>query len=115
MLAREAGEARFLGTARIPGRLFQVAEYPGLVLTSEPDRWVQGEIYVLDRPSDTLSRLDDYEGCGPNDPEPHEFERVVKDIVLDTGARGKAWVYVYTGSTADLQEIGSGDYRGETG
>ena len=109
-----AREAKFVGRARIQGRLFRLGEYPGLVLSRDPDRWVHGEVYALDRPSDTLpdtlARLDDYEGCGPDDPEPHEFERVEQDIILESGARDKAWVYIYEGSTANMREILSGDY-----
>jgi gamma-glutamylcyclotransferase (GGCT)/AIG2-like uncharacterized protein YtfP len=67
-------------------------------------------VYALDNPPDTLARLDEYEGCGPNDPEPHEFERIEIDVVRESGERETAWVYVYRGSTTKKQEILSGDY-----
>jgi len=110
VLAAEAREVTFVGHGRIQGRLFDLGEYPGLVLSGDPARWVHGEVYALDNPSETLSRLDDYEGCGPNDRKPHEFERVERDIVLDSGASDKAWVYSYAGSVANKREILSGDY-----
>jgi gamma-glutamylcyclotransferase (GGCT)/AIG2-like uncharacterized protein YtfP len=71
---------------------------------------VHGEVYALDDPSGTLAHLDGYEGCGPNDPEPHEFERVEMEVVSGSSGREFAWVYVYKGPTADKQEILSGDY-----
>ena len=110
MLEQEAGEVTFSGTARIRGWLFQLGNYPGLVLSDDPGEWVRGEVYVLTRPGETLSRLDDYEGCGPNDTQPYEYERVAAEIVLDSGSRERAWVYVYKGSIAGRREIASGDY-----
>ena len=103
-------EARFVGRARVQGRLFHLGEYPGLVPSRDPGLWVHGDVYALENPPDTLARLDDYEGCGPNDPAPHEFERVEKDVVLESGTRDNVWVYVYRGSTTDKKEILSGDY-----
>ena len=114
LLAQEAQGVTFVGYWRIQGRLFDLGEYPGLVLSHDPDSWVHGEVYALHNPQETLSRLDDYEGCGPNDPKPHEFDRVEKDVVLDSGASGKAWVYIYGGTTANKREIVSGDYLNET-
>ena len=114
MLAQEAQEATFVGYARIQGRLFDLGEYPGLVLSGDPGSWVRGEVYALGNPRETLSRLDDYEGCGPNDPTPHEFERAEEIAVLDSGASDRAWVYVYRGSTANKREIVSGDYSSKT-
>ena len=114
MLAQEAQEATFVGYARIQGRLFDLGEYPGLVLSGDPGAWVRGEVYALANPRETLSRLDDYEGCGPNSPKPHEFERVDESVVLDSGASARAWVYVYGGSTANKREIVSGDYSSKT-
>ena len=104
---------RLVGRGRVPGRLFRLDGYPGLVLSGEPGRWVRGELYALEPPkelADTLTRLDDYEGCGPNDPRPHEYERVVLDVILESGGNESAWVYVYKGATANRQEILSGDY-----
>lgn len=105
-----APQTSFFGRARVQGRLLDLGEYPGLVPSGDPGSWVSGEVYALENPPDTLARLDEYEGCGPDDPEPHEFERVEMEVVLESGARDKAWVYVYRGSTADKREIPSGDY-----
>jgi gamma-glutamylcyclotransferase (GGCT)/AIG2-like uncharacterized protein YtfP len=108
-----AGKARLLGRARMQGRLFDLGEYPGLVLSRDPDSWVYGEVYALDNPDETLACLDDYEGCGPNDSVPHEFERIRNDVILESGERDIVWVYVYRGSTAGKREILSGDYLKE--
>ena len=117
ILAQQTPIVRLVGRGRVPGRLFSLDGYPGLVPSGEPGRWVRGELYALEPPKElvgTLTRLDDYEGCGPNDPEPHEYERVVLDVTLESGANKSAWVYVYKGTTANRQEILSGDYAEES-
>ena len=103
-------DARFVGYARIMGRMYSVGEYPGLVPSRERGYWVHGEVYALENPPKTLALLDDYEGCGPEDPEPHEFERAEHTAVLESGVEDNVWVYVYRSSASDRQEILSGDY-----
>ena len=110
-----AQHARLIGPARTSGRLYHLGSYPGLVPSSERDAWVRGDLYALERLPEVLDRLDDYEGCGPNDAQPHEFERVQREVVLDTGERALAWLYVYKGSIAGKDEIRSGDYCAEVG
>jgi gamma-glutamylcyclotransferase (GGCT)/AIG2-like uncharacterized protein YtfP len=110
---RIAREVRFVGRGRVQGSLFHLGDYPGLVLSRDPNAWVYGEVYALKNPSHTLTRLDAYEGCGPIDPKPREYERITMDVLLESGAMEKAWVYVYKGSTDSLREIQSGDYSQE--
>jgi gamma-glutamylcyclotransferase (GGCT)/AIG2-like uncharacterized protein YtfP len=109
LLARDAS---LVGRARIGGRLYDLGEYPGLVSSSDADAWVYGEVYSLEDPDEALPRLDDYEECGPGDPEPHEFAREQLDAELETGERTRTWVYVYKGATEGKAEITSGDYFG---
>ena len=113
ILEQEAGEVTFSGCARIQGRLFEIGRYPGLVLSHNAGAWVRGEVYSIGRPEETLARLDEYEGCGANDTQPCEYERVEAGIVLDDGSRERAWVYVYQRPTAGRREIASGDYGKE--
>ena len=107
MLARDA---RFVGYARLEGRIYRLGEYPGLVPSRDPGCWVHGEVYALENPPETLARLDNYEGCGPDDPAPHEFERAEHTVVLESGVEDNVWVYVYKGSIRNKPEILSGDY-----
>jgi gamma-glutamylcyclotransferase (GGCT)/AIG2-like uncharacterized protein YtfP len=57
-----------------------------------------------------LPSLDTYEGCGPGNPLPHEFERQVVTVILDNGSSVEAWAYVYTLETKGKARIASGDY-----
>jgi gamma-glutamylcyclotransferase (GGCT)/AIG2-like uncharacterized protein YtfP len=105
-----ANSAMLVGQARTNGRLYDLGEYPGLVPSSEPDAWVHGELYVLENAPEALARLDDYEGCGPRHARPYEFERVLREVVLNSGESCLAWVYLYTGMLDGKDEIPSGDY-----
>jgi len=107
-----AGVARFVGHARVRGRLYELGGYPGVVSAADTDAWVHGEVYELTEPHEVLARLDDYEGCGASDSEPHEYRRECAEVWMATGAREEAWVYRYLGSIAGKREIESGDYSG---
>jgi len=105
-----AERGTLLGRARIHGKMYRLDRYPGLVLSSEPDEWVTGEVYRLDDPVGTLAVLDDYEGCGPNDEVPYEFERVIARVRLVTGRHLSAWIYVYSQPLPEERRVLSGDY-----
>lgn len=102
--------ADFVGHAWVQGSLFDLGSYPGLVVTSDGEGRVRGEVYELDAADTTLDRLDAYEGCGAADPEPHLFKRAKIEVCFDSGMRSHAWGYVYQGSLRGLREIRSGDY-----
>ena len=102
--------ADFIGEASVQGRLYDLGRYPGLVLSYTPADTVVGELYRLRAP-DVLRVLDDYEGCAPGDPEPHEYVRrrvVVSDA--DGGAI-EAWTYVYNRPVEQQARIASGRYE----
>jgi len=105
-----ASEARFVAKARARGQLFQVSWYPGIVGDGASEGWVQGEVYELLAPAPTLLRLDAYEGCGPDDPEPHGFVRVKCETWLATGEWIESWVYRYVGPLDGARLIASGDW-----
>lgn len=105
--------ASLLGDARVRGVLYRVAAYPGLVLDSAAG-WVQGELYRV-RSLDVLARLDDYEGAGPLDPEPHEYRRIRTVVQQRSGPEQEAWLYEYAWPTAGFPIIASGDFLQEIG
>lgn len=104
-----------LGLGRIRGRLVDLGAYPGLVPGGLG--WVVGELHLLIDTGNVLERLDRYEGCGPDDLPPYEFERVQRPVRRLTGGEFSAWVYVFRGDTRPYRVIPSGDYlaRGQTG
>ena len=100
-MARElARNAALIGPARMRGRLVDLGLYPGLLDAGDSDDWVDGEVWGMRAPDELLPAIDAYEGCGVNDPEPHEYKRVIRIAVLASGERVAAWVYLYRGSVA---------------
>jgi gamma-glutamylcyclotransferase (GGCT)/AIG2-like uncharacterized protein YtfP len=109
---RLAREARCLGVATVPGRLFRVSWYPAIVASASPSDRVHGEVFGLTTPAGTLAWLDAYEGIAgsPDD----EYERVRVDATLDRGASAPipCWVYRFRQDVTSLQPIPSGRWTG---
>ena len=101
---------RLVGAASAPGRLYDLGAYPGMVDAAEEGECVRGEVYELREPEATLIALDRYEGCGPEDPHPWLYERVLAVVTLDGGEQLNAWLYLYRGSLTGARHIPSGDY-----
>ena len=97
-------EGRFLTAATVPGVLYRVSWYPGLVGDEASESRVHGELFELpaERAAAMLAALDDYEGGG--------FGRQQMRATADGNAPRDCWVYAYVGSTHALSLIPSGDY-----
>jgi len=106
-----AKHARYLGEATVPGRLFDLGDYPGM-LHGESSVRVVGEVYeiVPEMWDDIIRQLDEYEGCSPSDPAPHEYRRDVVNARLEGGQVLSAWAYVLNRWPTNMPEIRSGDY-----
>ena len=70
------------------GRLYNLGEYPGAVLSNVFADWVRGDVFRLNQAEATLAVLDEYEGA--------HFTRVPQQVYLPSGMQ-LAWVYLYTG------------------
>lgn len=105
-----ARDADFVGDATINGRLYDLGEYPGAVRTADETSRIKGEVYRLRDPNTTLPVLDDYEGCGPNDTPPFEFERELVTASLEMGEELRTWVYWYRGKLDKKRRIVDGDF-----
>ncbi len=103
-------QAEYLGRARITGRLYDLGEYPGLVISPETETRVWGELYRLRAPRFTLALLDHYEACPPSNNRYGEYRRRQAIVRLMPGGRLRTWVYVYQGPVRGLTPIHSGDY-----
>ena len=87
--------ATYLTDARVRGRLYDMGEYPGLMLDGEASI-VTGEVYEVD--DDTLSRLDEFELNS-------DYSR--KQVEVEHGSvRRDCWIYV-----PDLDSEFFGDYE----
>lgn len=108
MAKKLQGESRLVDYGSIPGKLYLLGSYPGLVRSSEPGDRVYGEVIRLTTPARSLGWMDDYEGCGLSDPEPHAYERVIVPVMLQSGGQLDAWVYIYKLSVLSAELIPDG-------
>lgn len=94
----------YCGRRRVPGTLYDLGPYPGLVPGHGEAR---AELYRIDD-ARVLARLDRYEGYDPLDEAHSLFIRRPVHVprhAHSAAASLAAWVYVYNGSVAGRPEI----------
>jgi gamma-glutamylcyclotransferase (GGCT)/AIG2-like uncharacterized protein YtfP len=99
----------FYSEGKINGRLYDIGEYPGAILSSDNNEYVYGNILKLNDTEKVLLVIDDYEGYGDEQVQPNLFRRVLAEALTETG-RVNCWVYVYNLSVDGLPLIKSGRY-----
>jgi len=119
MHRRLATEATLICPGRLPGMLYRVSWYPAWVepgstetgekVDEATSQRVIGDIFLLHDQA-TLAWLDAFEGCAPADPQPHEYERVARDVRGSDGNIYHCWVYRYQQDVTGLSVIRSGDF-----
>jgi gamma-glutamylcyclotransferase (GGCT)/AIG2-like uncharacterized protein YtfP len=102
-------ETEFLGQGYVFAKLYDLGDYPAMVLDITHKHKVFGQIYRLHSPKKTLAILDDYEDINLSFPEDNEYIRSVvkvnsKEIEIN------AYAYLYTKDVLPLKKIPSGDY-----
>ena len=85
--------ARFLTEARVAAELIDRGRYPGARPAGRKGKWVRGELFQLRQPARDLRVLDEVEGFIPGAPERSEFVRATTEVILNNGARWRAWIY----------------------
>ena len=102
---------KFIGYGFVYGKLYEVNNYPALILDKSAKSKVYGEIYKIKKPyfKKLFKILDDYEECSNRFKKPHEYKRVVANAYL-RGRKIKVWLYEYNYKTDGLKLIKSGDY-----
>ena len=91
------------------GILYDVGEYPGLVIPDDAENYTYGSVFKLRHPEENLRVIDDYEGVGTEQEQPNLYIRVIKPIET-TGDIINAWVYLYNLPITNLPQITSGNY-----
>ncbi len=104
--------SNFFANGFVYGKLYEIDNYPGIVLSNDIQNIVYGEVYKIKsyKVDYMLNLLDEYEECSKNFPKPHEYKRVITDVILMNGKRLKSWIYEYNYSIRNLECIKSGDY-----
>lgn len=99
----------WIGKGKILGRLYDLGNYPALIIDDTGKQWVMGEIVRLHSERDWKT-LDEYEGIiRPEHPE-NLYLRKLADAALETDGLVKVWVYYYLRAVNAEQLILSGDY-----
>lgn len=101
-------QARLVGQGTIRGYLYDLGQYPGLVLHQQAG-CVQGHVFRLHTASGLLAFLDEYEGIIPGHPEQSEYSRAMAPVLVNE-EKLTCWMYLYNQSVAGLALIESGDY-----
>jgi len=99
-----------IGVASVPGRLYDLGDYPGAVLDPTCESKIIGEVFQLPDDGAAVEALDAYEGIDPQDPDAGMFVRREAEITLEDGAKLQCWIYVYNREVASSTLITSGDY-----
>lgn len=110
-IARRLAALKRIGAATLPGRLFDLGAYPGLVFDVTGDATVAGDLFALPDDPAPLAALDAYEGYLPNDPAGSLYLRRQRIATLPDGRTLPAWVYEYNRDLAGATLIPDGDYR----
>ena len=93
-----------LGPATVPGRLYDLGPYPGMVLNHDSAFVVHGEVFGLPEDPTVLSALDDYEGSCL-------YRRVECRATTPNGDATRCWVYECHADLSRAVLIPNGDYR----
>jgi gamma-glutamylcyclotransferase (GGCT)/AIG2-like uncharacterized protein YtfP len=94
-------EAKLLGLARMPGRLYRIRWYPGMRPPRDPNDLVTGQLYKLRQPSKTLAILDEWE---------ERYARELHRATLENGQEFRAWVYIYRQPLPEDRHVVSGEW-----
>lgn len=117
-LARILRSASSLGSAWVPGRLYDLGSYPGAIAPLEsrpPASWVHGEVLRIPDLASWLPELDAYEGFNPAARETSLFVRTTCTATLLSGHTLACWIYLYRGTPPAHAQIPSGRWEGRSG
>src|SRR5437773_10086294 len=83
-----------VGRATVPGRLYDLGDYPGAVFDVSAPSSVHGRVFVL-AGRDALREFDAYEGYDERDVSGSLYRRVRQLVTLDDGSKVTCWMYAY--------------------
>jgi gamma-glutamylcyclotransferase (GGCT)/AIG2-like uncharacterized protein YtfP len=99
----------FYSTGKVRGKLYDIGEYPGAILSAESSEYIHGSILKIDIPEKVLKIIDDYEGYGGEQPWPNEFIRIIAEIETEMRIIN-CWIYLYNLPVNGLRYIEGGRY-----
>ncbi len=101
------GKIQSIGQCELPGILYDLGEYPGLI---QGVGIVYGELFELTDVG-VLKQLDQFEHFFPEDCKNSMYIRTdIRLLKPDI----KAWVYIYNQNISDKSKISSGNWNGKS-
>lgn len=99
----QPGRVKSVRRASVSGRLLDLGEYPGLVLSPGGESRVCGELIDLEALDAVIDAIDGEEGP--------DFRRETVQVTLNNGATHLAWAWIFASDSCDAPVIPSGDWR----
>lgn len=100
-----AEHAAFVSKGYFIGKLYEVDNFPGAILSDDEAEKVYGSIYKIHDIHKTFEVLDAYEGVTDG-----LYRRLLVETYLNSGNPVNTWVYIYNQPTNHLKRIPSGNY-----
>lgn len=101
----------YIGIGKLNGIIYDIGEYPGLVIDCDDEKTVNGEVYeILDQ--SVLQELDEFESYKPSDPEDSLYVRTSVQLI---DPKIEAWTYTYNNCINDKKKIKEGCWRSYEG
>lgn len=104
-----AKNSEFLGMANYQGKLYQVAEYPGIIPSDNAKDQVIGELYKISNPVKLLLVLDEYEEYDEKNHDSSLFVREKVKVEIN-GEIKESYAYLFNRPVDENTRIKSGDY-----
>ncbi len=101
----------FLDEGNFPGLLYRISWYPAAIYLPESDSRVQGELYRMHAPRQTLKLLDEYEEVMPDWKEGLFVRKIIKVLTRDERTFS-SWAYLYNRPVDGLETIPDGKFNG---
>ncbi len=100
---------RRVGQGFVRGRLYDLGEYPGAVLTRSGP-FIRGLVFELPDEPGILERLDAYEEFDKSHPKASLFVRKRRVVSLRDGKKIECWIYAYNRPPGSATPLPDGDY-----
>ena len=98
-----------VGRGSVPGRLYDLGDYPGAVFDESAPSSVHGRVFVL-AGRDALREFDAYEGYDERDDSESLYRRVRQMVTLEDGNKLTCWMYAYNRDPRSAPVVPGGDY-----
>jgi gamma-glutamylcyclotransferase (GGCT)/AIG2-like uncharacterized protein YtfP len=109
IIADVVNTLRIIGDATVPGRLYDLGDYPGCVIADGCDSLIHGKLLEIPN-AVVLDRLDWYECYAAHDEAGSLFVRTICEATNAGGEKIFAWIYVYNRDLAAARRIVSGNW-----